>query len=228
MEERSHKKLPGSIAATQQAIQDLRISRPGREALDELPLVAFGPNWDKDCWVLMGDPCPRKAVLCFLGGKMDKHGQLVKDIVEWLAIWGTGFICYVADTQYWFVLGCGLLGFVLSVYQRHWRLVTLVSEDAIAAVPQRFAERVILAAPRGQQNRASASSLQRVPTASAQNQWYVKWFPDLWDRSSFGLKSFCCFSFLFFGDLCANCWCLGTALRQPRNHRFHALRGQTR
>lgn len=47
-------------------------------------------------------------------------------MVEWLAIWGTGFICYVADTQYWFVLGCGLLGFVLSVYQRGWRLSTLV------------------------------------------------------------------------------------------------------
>ena len=47
-------------------------------------------------------------------------------MVEWLAIWGTGFICYIADTQYWFVLGCGLLGFVLSVYQRGWGLHTLV------------------------------------------------------------------------------------------------------
>ena len=37
----------GSIAATQQAITDLRTSQPGREALNELPQVAFGPNWDK-------------------------------------------------------------------------------------------------------------------------------------------------------------------------------------
>ena len=38
---------PGSIAAIQQAITDLRTSQPGREALNELPQVAFGPNWDK-------------------------------------------------------------------------------------------------------------------------------------------------------------------------------------
>ena len=57
-----------------------------------------------------------------------------QDMVEWLAIWGTGFICYIADTQYWFVLGCGLLGFVLCVYQRGWRFYTLVIRFAFEFV----------------------------------------------------------------------------------------------
>lgn len=41
-----------------------------------------------------------------------------QDMMEWVALWGTGFMCYVADTQYWFVLGCGLLGCVLALLQR--------------------------------------------------------------------------------------------------------------
>ncbi|CAJ1419139.1 unnamed protein product [Effrenium voratum] len=142
----------GGIAAIERATTELKISRPGRESLEDLPRFAFGPNWDKD-------------------------------MIEWLALWGTGLICYVADTQFWFCLGCSVLGFVLAFRHRGWRARTLVTEDALAAVPMRYAERVILAAPRGQQHRHRARAAQgTVPPPSAKKQWYEKWFPDLWDR----------------------------------------------
>eukprot|EP00438_Fugacium_kawagutii_P010166 Skav235858 [mRNA] locus=scaffold1693:278367:302523:- [translate_table: standard] len=46
------------------------------------------------------------------------HEGAPQDMMEWVALWGTGFMCYVADTQYWFVLGCGLLGCILALLQR--------------------------------------------------------------------------------------------------------------
>ena len=70
-----------------------------------------------------------------------------------------------------------------QTYPVHYRPIetSKVSEDAICGVPQRFAERVILAAPRGNQNFASQAQ-GTVPVPSARRQWWVKWFPDLWDR----------------------------------------------
>ena len=45
-----------------------------------------------------------------------------------------------------------------------------VTEDSLAAVPQRFAERVVLAAPRGGQNRLRCET-QGIPVAAAREQW---------------------------------------------------------
>ena len=49
-------------------------------------------------------------------------------MVEWLALWGTGLVCYVADTQYWFCLGCFVLGSLLALQQRGWRAITLAGK----------------------------------------------------------------------------------------------------
>ncbi|CAE7941580.1 fksA, partial [Symbiodinium sp. KB8] len=54
----------GGIAAIERATAELKISRLGREPIDQIPSFSFGPNWDKD-------------------------------IIEWVALWGTGLLCYV-------------------------------------------------------------------------------------------------------------------------------------
>ena len=38
----------GSVGSIARATDELRISRPGLEALSEIPDFAFGPNWDKE------------------------------------------------------------------------------------------------------------------------------------------------------------------------------------
>ncbi|OLP85560.1 1,3-beta-glucan synthase component bgs3 [Symbiodinium microadriaticum] len=142
----------GGIAAIERATAELKISRLGREPIDQIPSFSFGPNWDKD-------------------------------IIEWVALWGTGLLCYVADTQFWFCLVCSVVGMLLAFHQRSWRVQQLLTEDALSAVPQRFAERVILEAPEGRRNRHRlAEGSVPAPRATANSQWFQKFFPDLWDR----------------------------------------------
>eukprot|EP00913_Durusdinium_trenchii_P012211 g11469.t1 len=141
------------IQAIEDAITELKISRPGREALEDIPKFAFGPNWDKD-------------------------------VIQWLAIWGTGLLCFVADTQFWFVVGCSLLGFILACAERGgcWALKTFIQEDSIGKVPQRFSSRVSLNKWNRlkkhdqdeliEQDFLPPNDLELVPS---------RWFPSLWE-----------------------------------------------
>lgn len=51
---------------------------------------------------------------------------------------------FEADTQFWFVLGCSVLAFLLACSERGgcWGLKSYLEEDSLAKVPQRFSNRV--------------------------------------------------------------------------------------
>jgi len=67
-----------------------------------------------------------------------------KDFLVWMGIWTTGFVLYTADTQFWVVIGCTVLGVLTALYQRHWRIDRLTCEDAVAQIPGRFSEKVLV------------------------------------------------------------------------------------
>eukprot|EP00435_Cladocopium_sp_Y103_P005667 s2718_g1.t2 len=152
------------VWAVETAMRELKkMSRPGRESLDDLPKFAFGPNWDKD-------------------------------MIQWLAIWGTSFVCFLADTQFWFVVGCTVLGFFLGCAERGWYLKSFVSEDALAKVAKRFSRRVALsewnpdAVDRNQLLEKASIPLKSevadqdyIPKERAENRTMSKFFPPVWD-----------------------------------------------
>ncbi|CAE8584857.1 unnamed protein product [Polarella glacialis] len=145
------------ISAIHKAMDEMKISRLGRESVSDLPRFAFGPMWDKD-------------------------------MIQWLALWGAGFVLFLADTQFWFCLGCSLLAALLALSQRGWQLFSLTFQDAVAAVPELFAERVLLDAAPGRQRplpwQPRAPSAAGLPRDSARrHQWFSPWFPDIWNRA---------------------------------------------
>ncbi|CAE8672930.1 unnamed protein product [Polarella glacialis] len=145
------------ISAIHNAMDEMKISRLGRESVSDLPRFAFGPMWDKD-------------------------------MIQWLALWGAGFVFFLADTQFWFCLGCSLLAALLALSQRGWQLFSLTFQDAVAAVPELFAERVLLDAAPGRQRplpwQPRAPSAAGLPRDSARrHQWFSPWFPDIWNRA---------------------------------------------
>ena len=133
--------------------------------LEDLPKIAFGPNWDKD-------------------------------MIQWLAIWGTAFVCFVADTQFWFVVGCTILGFLQGCAERGWALKTFIQEDAIAKVAKRFSRRVLMSEWKTL-NQMQRQELLRKPSISltpmeakdqdyslpesSENQTMSDYFPAVWD-----------------------------------------------
>eukprot|EP00434_Breviolum_minutum_P041306 symbB.v1.2.036746.t1/scaffold5257.1/size29319/3 len=135
------------VVAIEKAMSDLKISRPGRETLAELPKISFGPNWDKD-------------------------------MIQWLAIWGTGFVCFIADTQFWFVVGCSILGFILACAERGWALKSFIKEDPIARLPERFSKRVILNHVEPEPPLVREAYISPRITS---NDCMSRWFPALWD-----------------------------------------------
>eukprot|EP00930_Biecheleria_cincta_P026993 TRINITY_DN18968_c0_g1_i1.p1 TRINITY_DN18968_c0_g1~~TRINITY_DN18968_c0_g1_i1.p1 ORF type:complete len:2088 (+),score=306.21 TRINITY_DN18968_c0_g1_i1:71-6334(+) len=105
-----------TLTAIHQAMDDLMISRLGKQAISELPYYAFGPIWDKD-------------------------------IIQWATLWGTGFLCFFADTQFWFIVWCSLWGELISVIQQRrafefvWRCASF--KDSLSNMPSMFWENVL-------------------------------------------------------------------------------------
>merc|ERR1719230_2029033 len=73
------------------------------------------------------------------------------DILQWFSLYAIGFWLFCADTQFWVVLGCTILGTLTAVKQRRkggWgsyfrSMYRLGTEDAVALIPNRFSEKVL-------------------------------------------------------------------------------------
>jgi len=87
-----------------------------------------------------------------------------KDVVEWCVLMGIGFLVYSADTQFWFSLGCSILGILVAFHQRQWQLVKLSCADMVAQIPESFSKKVLFYDPVVGDRRFSIS------------------FPVLWDK----------------------------------------------
>jgi len=66
-----------------------------------------------------------------------------KDMIKWLLLISTGFLQYITDTQFWFSLGCSILGIVVTFHQRRWHLWSFFQEDSVAKIPERFSVKVL-------------------------------------------------------------------------------------
>jgi 1,3-beta-glucan synthase len=67
----------------------------------------------------------------------------ISDAVQRLLLWGAGFILFAADTQFWVVLGCTVMGVIAGFKQRQWNVWRWALEDAISRIPERFSEKVL-------------------------------------------------------------------------------------
>jgi len=87
-----------------------------------------------------------------------------RDVIEWLILVCIGFVLYVADTQFWFTLGCSALGVLVALQQRRCRLFDFAIADLVAKIPERFSKKVLCYEALQSERRFSLS------------------FPILWDK----------------------------------------------
>mmetsp|Transcript_74945 Transcript_74945/g.189461 ORF Transcript_74945/g.189461 Transcript_74945/m.189461 type:complete len:1880 (+) Transcript_74945:44-5683(+) len=66
-----------------------------------------------------------------------------KDMVKWLLFVSTGFMLYIIDTQFWFSLGCSVLGVLVAFQQRSWKCKDFFQVDSVARIPERFSNKVL-------------------------------------------------------------------------------------
>jgi len=66
-------------------------------------------------------------------------GSVLYAMTMWLCM----FVLFVADTQFWFVLGCAVLGTATMLVQRRCKIFDLACGDAVAQIPRRFSEKVL-------------------------------------------------------------------------------------
>jgi len=102
------------IRTISDAIQELQISRPGQQSMQEIGQVYLSAVW-------------------------------ADDVLLWTVLMCTTFALYLADTQLWFTVCCGLLGVAITFRQRHLadNPECFMTEDAVAMIPHRFQSKVL-------------------------------------------------------------------------------------
>eukprot|EP00927_Polykrikos_kofoidii_P034211 TRINITY_DN29045_c0_g2_i2.p1 TRINITY_DN29045_c0_g2~~TRINITY_DN29045_c0_g2_i2.p1 ORF type:complete len:1616 (-),score=185.82 TRINITY_DN29045_c0_g2_i2:54-4793(-) len=94
------------------------------------------------------------------------------NVLEWLLLWITTFLLFVADTQLWFLVGCTVLGTIITLVQRRCNALQCTFEDAVSMIPKRFSEKLLPYA--ALQELCGHDDANDVELSSK--------FPPLWDR----------------------------------------------
>jgi hypothetical protein len=87
------------------------------------------------------------------------------------SMWLVSFLLYVVDTQLWFVVGCSFLGVIVYFAQRGCRVATVIFEDAVAKIPERFSKHVL-----------KYTKTSEELKARSRKKAISEWFPHVWDR----------------------------------------------
>lgn len=96
--------------------------------------------------------------------------QFDKDMVKIGIMYGTSIMLFSTDTLFWVLFAATVLGLLIGLKQRSWRVVGLTFDDAVARIPERFSEKVLFYS--GSSNPVQLGS---AGTCSAS-------FPRIWDR----------------------------------------------
>jgi len=95
-----------------------------------------------------------------------------KDILKLSIMYGTGLLLFTTDTLFYVLFACTILGLIIGLWQRQWRICRLTFEDAVARIPERFSEKVLFY--------ADAGSTMALGSGGARCSSF---FPAIWDRA---------------------------------------------